>query len=263
MPTAFIHNVQIHYTLEGAATAPVLLFSNSLGSNLSMWDAQASALSKSFRILRYDTRGHGQSSTTPGPYTIAQLAQDVLALLDSLQLDRVHFCGLSKGGMIGMHLAAYGSSRLHKLVLCNTGAQLGTPEFWNARITAVQQNGMPSISRAVADRWLTPSFRTAHPNVDASLVKMIEATDPSGYAANCAAIRDFDFRQNLTSILVPTFVIAGAHDAAATPAQGQSLAAKIPGARSYSELPGAHLSNIECSDRFTSELQTFLSAPTP
>jgi 3-oxoadipate enol-lactonase len=263
MPFASINNAQIHYQLEGAANSPTLVFSNSLGSNLSMWDAQASVLSKSFRILRYDTRGHGQSSSTPGPYSIEQLANDVLALLDFLHLDRVHFCGLSKGGMIGMWLGSHAASRLHKLVLCNTGAHLGTTEFWNARATSVQNSGMSSISRAVADRWLTPAFRASNPAIDASLIKMIEATDPSGYAANCAAIRDFDFRPNLASILVPTFVIAGAEDAAATPAQGQFLAANIPGARSYSELPAAHLSNIECATRFTSELAAFLSSPKP
>jgi 3-oxoadipate enol-lactonase len=258
MPFASIRNAQIHYSLDGPASAPVLVFSNSLGSNLSMWDAQATALAKNFRILRYDTRGHGQSSTTPGPYTIEQLAQDVLTLLDHLQFDRVHFCGLSKGGMIGMWLGANASTRLRKLVLCNTGAQLGSIDFWNARASSAENSGMSSISRSVADRWLSPDFRAAHPETYESLLKMIEATDPPGYAANCAAIRDFDFRHNLSSILVPTFVIAGAHDAAATPAQGQFLAAKIPSARSYSELPAAHLSNIECADRFTSELQAFL-----
>jgi 3-oxoadipate enol-lactonase len=165
--------------------------------------------------------------------------------------------------MIGMWLGANAANRLHKLVLCNTGAQLGAAEFWNARMTAVKTGGMSGVSRAVADRWLTPTFRTAHPETDAFLIKMIEATDPEGYAANCAAIRDFDFRHNLSTIYVPTFVIAGAHDAAATPAQGQFLAAKIPGARSYSELPAAHLSNIECSAQFTSELHAFLAAPTP
>jgi 3-oxoadipate enol-lactonase len=260
MPFATIRNAQIHYELEGPSNAPILVFSNSLGSNLSMWDPQTSSLAKTFRILRYDTRGHGQSSTTPGPYSIEQLANDVLALLDFLQFDRVYFCGLSKGGMIGMWLGANAPSRFCKLVLCNTGAQLGSTDFWNARASSVLNSGMSSISRAVADRWLTPDFRAAHPDIDASLIKMIEATDPAGYAANCAALRDFDFRANLSSVKVPTLVIAGAHDAAATPAQGKFLSDNIPSAR-YLELLTAHLSNIESRDAFTSQLLDFLSVP--
>jgi 3-oxoadipate enol-lactonase len=260
MPFAAIHNAQIHYQLEGPSNAPVLVFSNSLGSNLSMWDSQASSLANTFRILRYDTRGHGQSSTTPGPYTIEQLANDVLALLDFLHFDRVHFCGLSKGGMIGMWLGANAPSRFHKLILCNTGAQLGSTGFWNARASSVLNSGMSSISRAIADRWLTASFRSVHPDINVFLIKMIEATDPAGYAANCAALRDFDFRDNLSSVRVPTLVIAGAHDAAATPAQGKFLSDNIPSAR-YLELPAAHLSNIESHDAFTSQLLAFLSTP--
>src|SRR5256712_13971033 len=156
------------------------MFSNSLGTNFSMWDPQASEFKKHFRILRYDTRGHGQSSSTPGPYSIEQLGKDVIALLDALDLDHVHFCGLSMGGMIGMWLGANAPERLHQLVLCNTGAKIGITEAWNARIDAVQKNGMKSVASAVVDRWVTPAFRQKSPATVSKTPKMVGKTNQEG-----------------------------------------------------------------------------------
>jgi 3-oxoadipate enol-lactonase len=257
MPFAQLEDARIHYDLAGPPRAPVLAFSNSLGATLSMWDPQVPAFEKQFRVLRYDTRGHGQSSVTPGPYAIEQLARDVLALLDELKLDRVYFCGLSMGGQTGMWLALNAADRFHKLVLCNTAAKIGTPEMWNTRIESVRKGGMKSISSAVMERWFSADYRTKSPDVVVSTKLMLEGANPEGYAANCAAIRDFDAQESIAAIRVPTFVIAGTHDAATTPSDGHYLADRIAGAR-YVELNAAHLSNIENRDRFNTELSGFL-----
>ena len=224
-----------------------------------MWDLQAAEFRKNFRILRYDTRGHGQSSVTPGPYSIEQLGKDLLGLLDALHLDRVHFCGLSMGGMIGMWLGVNAPERLNKLVLCNTGAKIGTSEVWRARIEAVRVGGMKSIAPAVIERWFTPAFRAKDPAKAATVQRVLEETNSDGYIACCAAVRDFDYREGLKPIGTPTLVIAGAHDPATPPADGQFLAHHIQGAK-YAELNAAHLSNIEDRDRFNSEVSAFLSA---
>ncbi len=238
--------------------APVLVFSNSLGADYSMWHGQAAEFQGKFQVLRYDTRGHGQSAVTPGPYSIEQLARDVLGLLDELRFERAHFCGLSMGGSTGMWLALNAPQRLNKLVLCNTAAKIGTAATWNPRIEAVRSGGMKAISSAVIERWFTPSLRAKDPAAVAATLKTIEQTNPEGYAACCAAIRDFDCRKLLGKIRVPTQVITGTHDPATPPADGRFLAEQIPGAR-YAELDSAHLSNIEANDRFNRELLAFLN----
>ncbi|HUC54526.1 MAG TPA: 3-oxoadipate enol-lactonase [Candidatus Cybelea sp.] len=259
MPILKSGEARIHYVLEGQSGTPGLVFSNSLGANYSMWDLQTHEFHKEFRVLRYDTRGHGQSSAPPGPYSIELLAKDVLALLDALDLDRVHFCGLSMGGMIGMWLGMNAPKRLHKLVLSNTGAKIGTREAWNARIEAVRKNGMKSIAPAVVERWFTPAFRQKSPAVISKTMKMIEEANPDGYSACCAAICDFDCREQVGAIRTPALVISGAHDPATPPEDGRFLAQKILGAR-YVELHAAHLSNIEDQTRFNSELAAFLDS---
>lgn len=259
MPFAQLKDVRIHYDLDGPANAPILVFSNSLGANLSMWDPQMPALRKQFRVLRYDTRGHGQSSTRPGPYNIELLARDVLALLEKLQLDRVHFCGLSMGGMTGMWLALNAPQILHKLVLCNTAAKIGDAQGWNSRIEAIRKGGMKSVSSAVMERWLSSTFRANSPEVTAATQSMLESAGLDGYIANCAAVRDFDARETIFAIRLPTLVISGTHDPATTPADGRFLAEKIPAAR-YVELNAAHLSNIEAETRFNSEVLAFLNS---
>jgi 3-oxoadipate enol-lactonase len=247
----------IHYQLEGPADAPVLVFSNSLGANYGMWDLQAAEFRRKFRILRYDTRGHGESSTTPGTYSIELLGKDALALLDGLHFESVLFCGLSMGGMIGMWLALHAPHRLKRLALCNTGAKIGTLENWNARIETVRTKGMKAVAPAVMERWFTTTFREKNPAPVASIQKALQDTNPEGYAACCAAVRDFDCREELARIGVPTLVIAGANDFATPPAEGRFLAAQILGAR-YVELNAAHLSNIEDRDRFDREVRAFL-----
>lgn len=259
MPIMKSGDARIHYVLEGKSGAPVLVFSNSLGANYSMWDPQAHEFHKRFRILRYDVRGHGQSSATAGPYTIEQLSKDVLSLLDSLDLDRIDFCGLSMGGMVGMWLGLHAPERLNRLVLCNTGARIGSTDAWNARIEAVRKNGMKSIAPAVIERWFTPDFRKKSPAVISKTQKMIEEANADGYSSCCEAIRDFDCREQLSGIRTPTMVISGAHDPATPPADGRFIAQKIPAAR-YVELNAAHLSNIEAQEKFNKELGAFLNS---
>jgi 3-oxoadipate enol-lactonase len=257
MPLLELNGARVHYELSGPGATDVLVFSNSLGTNLSMWDGQVAALSQSFRILRYDTRGHGQSPVTPGPYTIEQLTDDVVALLDQLRLERVRFCGLSMGGMIGMALALRTPQRLRQLILCSTAPKIGSAEIWNARIETVRRGGMAAVVDAVLERWYTPPFRASAPQAIAATRSMLLTTPAEGYGACCAALRDADLRDRIADITVPTLIIAGSLDPVTTPADGRFMTAKIKGSK-YVELPAAHLSNIEAADAFTSEVQAFL-----
>lgn len=259
MPFADLSDVRIHYSLTGPDSAPVLVLSNSLGSNFSMWDPQLAAFSSKFRLLRYDTRGHGQSSAPPGPYNIELLANDILRLLDALHVDRVNFCGLSMGGQIGIWLGLHAPNRLQRLVLCNTGARIGNTEGWNTRISSVLARGMKDVSAIVLSRWFTSSFSSAHPESIAAARKMLESSNPNGYTACCAALREFDARQQLSAVSVPTLVIAGSYDQSTPPADGRFIADQIQDAR-FVELPAAHLSNIETSALFSSAVLDFLSA---
>jgi 3-oxoadipate enol-lactonase len=257
MPFVDHAGVQTCYELTGG-DRPVLVLSNSLGTNFSMWDPQMSQLKQHFRILRYDTRGHGRSSVTPGEYTIEQLGRDVLGLLDAFGLERVHFCGLSMGGMIGIWLAVHAANRVHRLVLCNTAARIGTTEVWNARIATVRRDGMNPVAAAVIERWFTPEFRAACPKKVAQAQQMLENSPPEGYAASCAAIRDMDQREAVGRITVPTLVIYGAKDPVMPVADAQFLVEHIRGAGSV-ELDAAHLSNVEQPEAFTETVISFLS----
>jgi len=250
--------VRLFHRFDGPADAPVLLLSNSLGTALGMWAPQMPAFAERFRVLRYDMRGHGRSAVPPGPYSIADLGRDVLALLDANRIDRVRFCGLSMGGMTGMWLGCNAPERLEKLVLCNTSAQLGTPEQWNIRISLVQNEGMKGVAEGVIERWFTPEFRKREPQAVDKVRRMLLETPPAGYAACCAAIRDQDQREAICAVPVPTLVVAGARDPATPPEHSRIIASKIPGARVV-ELEAAHLSNIEARDRFTASVLEFLA----
>ncbi|HVB32973.1 MAG TPA: 3-oxoadipate enol-lactonase [Patescibacteria group bacterium] len=254
-----VGDLRVHYSLTGLAEAPVVIFSNSLGTDFSMWDGQAAALEGRFRVLRYDTRGHGQTSVPAGPYSIEQLGGDVVGLLDSLGLERAYFCGLSQGGMIGMWLGLHAAGRFARLVLANTGARIGTVEMWNTRIDRMRREGLPAASAAIAERWLSADFRARSPRVVQEVRRMFERTPIEGYVACCEALRDADFRPSVSSIRLPTLVIAGTRDPAIPAADGRFLAAQIPGAR-YAELDTAHLSNLEAPEPFNGELIRFLTS---
>jgi len=263
MPFVEFNGARIHCLFDDASAprrAPILVFSNSLGTNFSMWDPQIPALAARFRILRYDTRGHGQSAVTPGPYSITQLGRDVVGLLDAFEIERAHFCGLSMGGAIGMWLGIYAADRIHRLALCNTGAKIGTNDVWNARIETVRKGGMAAVADAVVQRWFSHAFLASAPDKVERTRQMVLATPPEGYIANCAAIRDMDQRETIARIKAPTLVIAGAKDPATPPAEARFIAERVPGAR-YVELDTAHLSNIEAAGSFTETLLQFLSEP--
>jgi len=259
MPFLDLAGARFHYRIDGAVAAPVVMLSNSLGTDLAMWEGQLPSLTTRFRVLRYDTRGHGESAVTTGPYTIEQLARDALALLDALEIERVNYCGLSMGGMIGQWLGAHAPHRLQRLVLANTTAKIGTPEAYNARIDTVRNGGMTAITDAVLARWFTRAFLIASPGAVGRVRAMLDGTPPQGYIACCEAIRDMDQRETIGKISVPTLVIVGTHDIPTPPTDGRFLADHIKGAR-YVELPAAHLSNIEAARAFTSALIDFLSA---
>ena len=258
LPTLDIQGDKFNCRVDGSPDAPVLVLSNSLGTNLSMWDAQMPALTARFRVLRYDTRGHGASAVTPGPYTIGELGRDVLRLLDALKIRRAHFCGLSMGGMIGMWLGVHAPDRIGRMVLANTAPKIGTPEMWNQRIDNVRKGGMEAIVDTLLERWLTAGFRARVPEAVARVRAMLTATPPEGYLACCAAVRDMDQRDAIAGIRHPTLVIAGTHDVVTLPAEARAMAERIRGAR-YVELDAAHLSNIEAADRFTADAVAFIA----
>jgi len=259
MPTARANGVELFYRVDGAAEAPSLVLAHSLGTTLEMWDPQMPAFAKRYRVIRYDSRGHGRSEVVPGPCTMGDLGRDALALLDALRLDRAHFCGLSQGGMVGMWLGSHVPERIGKLVLCNTAPHMDTPAGWNARMEMVRRSGMEAIAEGVMERWFTAAFRARRPEVVGSARRMLLASPPLGYLASCAAIRDVDERAGLPSIRASTLVIAGRSDAATPPAQSRAIAAAIPGARLI-ELDAAHLSNLEVPDEFGAAVLGFLDA---
>lgn len=265
MPVFSRDDLRLHYRVEGAEDAPALLISNSLGTDLEMWSPQMSVLTGNFRVIRYDTRGHGASSVPAGPYTLEQLGVDALAVLDHLGVQRVHFCGLSMGGLTGLWLAQNAPERMGRMVLANTGAKIGSDELWNARIESIERAanaigaGLPeSVVDAVVERWFTPRFRAIAPRSVERIRGMLVATSSAGYVANCAAIRDADLRGCLAAIAVPTLVIAGTHDPSTPPALGREIAEAVPGAR-YLELDSAHLSNIEQAGAFNAAVLPFLT----
>ena len=257
MPVIDLGELRTHYILTGEEVLPVLMFSNSLGTNLSMWDRQAAELQNRFRVLRYDTRGHGQSSVTSGNYTIEQLGRDAVALLNSLGIARIHFCGLSMGGMIGMWLGVHAPERIRHLVLCNTAARIGTKESWNARIERVRAEGMRPVAGSVVERWFTAEYLAKAPDQVAHARKMLEDSSPAGYAACCAAIRDMDQRDGIGAIKAPTLVIFGDSDPVIPVPEAEFVADRISGAERLA-LHAAHLSNIEQPVAFTGALDKFL-----
>jgi 3-oxoadipate enol-lactonase len=257
VPIVEIKDLHMHYKLDGPVDAPTLVFSNSLGTNLSLWDPQLPVFAKTFRVLRYDSRGHGRTSATPGEYTVEMLCRDVLQLLDTLNLDRVNFCGLSIGGMTGMWLAVNAPQRLDRIALSNTAPKIGKLDSWNERIKLVREGGTRAVAQPVVEKWFTPQFRAKHPDQIAKTRDMIESTSTDGYVGSCAAVRDFDFWENVPAIRAQTLVIAGTHDQSVPPTDAQKLAKQIPGAR-YIELPAAHISNVEAATRFTDEVSKFL-----
>lgn len=229
----------------GPEDAPVLVMGSSLGTSLDMWDSQL-ALAERLRIVRLDHRGHGRSPVPSGPYEIADLGRDVLELMDSLEIERASYCGLSIGGMIGIWLGANAPERIERLVLICTSAHLPPAEGWAERATKVRAAGTVGVvADAVVARWLTPAYAEERPELVAELRAMLVATDPTGYAECCGAIERMDLRDELGRITPPTLVISGAGDEATPPEHQRLIAASIPGARLETVGPAAHLAAVE------------------
>lgn len=251
--------VALNVAVDGEANAPALLLAHPLGAALHVWDGLVPALAKQFRVIRYDARGHGQSSVPPGPYALADLAGDALAVLDALGVEKAHVLGQSMGGAIGQWLAIHAPQRLKKLILANTSAHFPDPAGWNARIRSARDKGMAELAPAVTQRWLTAPFRAAQPEVAARIEAMLRASPPEGYAATCSALRDLDLRDAiLRAAPVPALVIVGDSDASSPPERGAALAAALPGAR-LATLQAAHLSSVERPAEFLGAVTEFLA----
>lgn len=240
----------LSYRLDGPPGAPVLVLGSSLGTTLELWDPQMAACTAHCRVLRFDLRGHGGSGAPPGPYTVAGLAGDVLALADGLGIDRFSYCGISLGGMLGMWLASHHPERVDRLVLAATAPVLGPAEGWAERAAGVRRGGTGSLAGILLDRWLPGPYRHDHPEVVTAVTAMIESCNDEGYAGCCEAIAIMDQRPDLASIVAPTLVVAGAEDPVIPPATCLELAQAVPGA-AFCCLPGAsHLVNLPYPERF-------------
>ena len=257
MPLVDIQGMVFAVRSDGPDAAPALLLSNSLSSDMSMWDDQVPGWSQHFKVIRYDQRGHGQTAAPPGPYTIDQLGRDAVAVLDHLGIARAHFCGLSMGGMVGMWLLTHAPERLERAVLSNTSAHMGPKDSWNGRIALAREGGMEATVEPTVKRWFPAAFHSKAPATIERMRNMIRRTSLAGYSGCCEAIRDMDQRESMRSIRNPTLVIIGANDPATTPEAGRAIHAAIPGAEMV-VLDAAHISNVEHPVAFTREVKEFL-----
>jgi 3-oxoadipate enol-lactonase len=259
MPDINADGCSIHVELEGPERAPVLMLSNSLGTTLHMWDGQIKPFTQHFRLLRYDRRGHGRSSVPPGPYSMQRLGHDVLAVLDALGIEKVNWCGLSMGGMVGQWLGANAPDRIKRLVLSNTSSYFADKNAWNERLKLVREQGLASFADANMERWFTKGFRERAPQTMAWMKDMFAATPLQGYIACGEAVRDMDQRELLGKIKAPTLVIAGQHDPATPVEANEYIKSRIPGAQ-LTMLDAAHISNVEQPDAYAKAVLNFLLA---
>jgi 3-oxoadipate enol-lactonase len=236
--------VAVSYTVDGADDAPVVVLSNSLGATRAMWDPQVPALAERYRVVTYDTRGHGESPAPAGPYTLDDLVDDVVALLDEVGAARAHVVGLSLGGMTAMRLAARNPERLHRLAVLCTSAK-ADPQGFLDRAAAARTGGTAPLAPAVVSRWLTPGYAAEHPDLVARLEAMIATADDEGYAACCEVVAALDLREDLARISAPTLVISGWEDPALPPDHQKLIADGIADAELLTVSPGAHLANLE------------------
>ncbi len=259
MPDIKADGCTIHVEVEGPQNGPVLMLSNSLGTNMHMWDDQVPAFTRHFRVVRFDRRGHGKSAVPKGPYSIERLGRDALAFLDALGIERVNWCGLSMGGMEGQWLGANAASRIDKLVLSNTASYFPDKTMWDGRINIARDKGLAALVDATIERWFTAEFRQRSPQAVARIREMFLATDVEGYVGCGAAIRDMDNRSLLAKVSVPTLVIAGRHDMGTTLEAGQFIAEHIPGAE-LAVMETAHIANVEQPQIYTDTVLRFLLA---
>ncbi|WP_435084138.1 3-oxoadipate enol-lactonase [Gordonia hongkongensis] len=247
-------SAQVHAVVTGRPDGPAVVLSNSLGSTHRMWDSQVAALEERFRVVRYDTRGHGDSPVPPGPYSIDELADDVIALLDRFDLERAHLVGLSLGGMTMMRVAARNPERVDRLALLCTAAYLPPAQGWTDRAALVRADGTSAVAAAVVQRWFTPGYLAANTEARQQFEAMVAATPAEGYAACCEAIAAMDQRSDLSSIIAPTLAIAGADDPATPPDLLRDIVDAVPNGRLLVVPDSAHLANAQQADTITPAL---------
>lgn len=250
--------VELKVEADPESGRPPLLFINALGTNLHLWDGQMEPFRAHFRVIRYDTRGHGASEVPRGPYSIERLGRDALGVLDALAIPHARIVGLSKGGVEGAWLAANAPSRVDRLVTCGSLPKLSPPEMWTERAAAAREKGMTALIDGVMGRWFTEGFRTMHPGKVQPIKDMVLRAHPEGYAAVCEALRDLDLTETVKSIACPVLVTTGEHDPAVTPEKAEAFAATIPGAE-YKTIPAAsHIANVEAKAAFDEIVLDFL-----
>jgi 3-oxoadipate enol-lactonase len=255
-------SVELNHRIEGLADGPVLLMGGSLGTTLEMWEPQLALLGAVARLIRFEHRGHGGSPAPPGPYSIDELGGDVLALLDRLELERVSYCGLSIGGMVGQWLAINAPGRIDRLILICTSAHLPPADEWRRRAATVREAATTEpIADAVLGRWFTPGFAERDDGVVSRFRRMLISIQPEGYAGCCEAIAPMDLRSGLSQITAPTLVIAGAQDPSTPPEHGRLIAEAIPGARLEVLDPAAHLSSVERATEVSGLIAGHLNPP--
>jgi 3-oxoadipate enol-lactonase len=257
MPDINADGCTIHVEVEGPERAPVLMLSNSLGTNLHMWDDQVAPFTRHFRLVRYDRRGHGKSGVPKGPYSMERLGRDVLAVLDWLGIDKINWCGLSMGGMVGQWLGANAPDRVDKLILSNTACYYPDPGFWVERLKLVRANGLGPLVSANMERWFTKDFRERAPEVIARMTEMFLNTDIEGYVGCMEAIRDMDHRPLLPKIKAPTLVIAGRFDPATPLSSNEFIRDHVPGAK-LAVVDTAHIANMELPQAYADTVLGFL-----
>lgn len=257
------NGINVTYKFDGPADAPVVMLSNSLMSNHTMWDPQMAVLTESFRVLRYDTRGHGDTDAPQGPYSIKLLAEDVIALLDTLGIQKVHFAGLSMGGMIAQYLGAHFPDRIHSLLLCDTASEMPTLAMWNDRISTAQEGGISALLDGTLQRWFTAPFLENDKEAVEKIAQMIRTTDTGGYIGCASAVRDMSQTSILAKITAPTIIIVGEDDPACTVAQSKVLQEHIKGSKLVVLKSAAHLSNIEQTAKFNDAMMDFLKPAAP
>ncbi|ENW91010.1 MULTISPECIES: 3-oxoadipate enol-lactonase [Acinetobacter] len=257
MPTFTSQDAEINYQTFGDATKPALVFSNSLGTNFKMWQPQIDHFQQDFFVICYDTRGHGASSAPQGPYTLDQLGQDVVNLLDHLNIEKAAFCGISMGGLTGQWLAINKPERFSHVVVCNTAAKIGQEQAWNERAALVREQGLAPIASTAAGRWFTEPFIQSNAATVATLSNDLGAGSPEGYASCCEALAKADVREQLKDIQVPVFIVAGQQDPVTTVADGEFMQQRIANAELF-EINASHISNIEQPEAFNQAVQAFI-----
>jgi len=258
MPMIDADGCLLNVSVEGRESGPTLMLSNSLGTTMHMWEPQMPALTKMFRVIRYDRRGHGKSGVTPAPYSIEQLGKDALAILDDMNIERVHWCGLSIGGMVGQWLAATAPGRIDRLILANTSSFFPDQTNWDKRIDMIRKSGLEPIANSVIAAWFTRDFRDREQDKVQIIRQMLVETPVEGYIGASQAIAGMDNRELLPSIKSRTLVIAGRHDPTTPLQMNEFIRSQIPYA-AMTLLDSSHLSNIEQPHDFTDAVIGFLS----